>query len=139
MRGALVSNRDTFQSILRQSILHHNEQQQVEHMAREFVGNSANFYLLPAIEGEGDKERRTYQPMAELILMTIEADYALDEKMRIVKGQDLNTVRMHISLKNLGVYIENLIAFRQAMEAFAIEDEQQRAGVDPGQMSLPGV
>lgn len=108
-------------------------------MAREFVGNSANIYLLPATQGDGEQAKQVYQTMAELILLTIEPDYRLDDKFRIVKSQVLDTIRLHISVDNLGRYIDALTGLRDQMQAFALQDEQQRAGVDPAQMALPGI
>lgn len=106
-------------------------------MAKEFIGNAANTYLVPTTEGEGDQAVRKFLTMAELILMTIEADYQLDDKLKIIKTTKLETTRIHISLDNLAKYIDNLSALHDQLEAFATQDEQQRAGVDPAQMSLP--
>jgi hypothetical protein len=107
-------------------------------MSKEFIGNSANLYLLPITKvGKGGKETDTYQPMAELVLMTIEADYVLDEKFHIAKSQRLEHTRMHISLDNLGRYIEKLSELRQQMEDFAIRDEQERSGMSEDQLQLP--
>lgn len=108
-------------------------------MAKEFVGNSANLYLLPITVGKGEAAAEKIMPMAELILLTIEPDYVLDEQCHITKTQTLDTLRVHISLSNIGRLISGLTDLQEELQAFAIQTEQQRAGVDPAQMSLPGV
>jgi hypothetical protein len=104
---------------------------------REFVGSAANYYFLPVTEGEGDKARRVYQPMAELVFMAMETDYALDDKFRMVKTAQLSTERVHISMDNLGKLTANLTAMYKELSDLAIADEQQRAGTSPDQLSLP--
>lgn len=106
-------------------------------MSKQLVGNAANFYLSPLATNDGESAK--FAPMIELILFTIEAHYALDAEHHIVKSQKLDTTRTHLDLEQLGQHIRKLTALREQLEAFAIADEQQRAGVDPAQLSLPGV
>lgn len=108
-------------------------------MSKELVASSANPYLVPITQGEGEGARTVNQPMAELVFMTVEADYNIDDKGRIVKGTKLYTDRVHVSLQNLDRTIHGLEEIRDRLQVLGIDNEQQRAGVDPAQMSLPGV